>query len=107
MSFILEAVGHMIRNRMETPKDRDAWWNEHIDKIETRRKRWCVSDTSQRLKCLVHSLSTHWSLSFSAPPHITKVGGRKCWPGFMHGAPLHVHKILPRAVSEQCSEIPS
>ncbi len=42
MGFFLEAVGHMIRNRMQNPKERDQWWNEHIEKTETTRKRWYV-----------------------------------------------------------------
>jgi hypothetical protein len=43
MSFILEAVGHIIRNRMQNPKERDQWWNEHIEKTEETRKRWCCT----------------------------------------------------------------
>ena len=46
MSFIMEAVGHIIRNRMQDPKDRDRWWNEHMEKTELTRKRWWSSSLS-------------------------------------------------------------
>ena len=48
MSFIMEAVGHVIRNRMQDPKDRDRWWNEHMEKTELTRKRWWASSPLQK-----------------------------------------------------------
>lgn len=39
MSFILEAVGHIIRRNMEDPKDREKYWDAHIDNVESKRKK--------------------------------------------------------------------
>ncbi|CAL8470221.1 g9763 [Coccomyxa elongata] len=39
MSFILEAVGHIIRRNMEDPKDREEYWDAHIDNVDSKRKK--------------------------------------------------------------------
>lgn len=38
MSFIFEAVGHVIRRNMEDPKQREEYWNAHIDDVDRKRK---------------------------------------------------------------------
>lgn len=38
MSFIFEAVSHLIRANMEDPKERKAYWDAHIDRVDAVRK---------------------------------------------------------------------
>ncbi len=58
----------MIRNRMQDPKERDRWWNEHMEKTELTRKRWWASSLMQEApgSCTEYqALPHHHSRSFA------------------------------------------
>jgi hypothetical protein len=39
MSFIFEAVGHIIKKNMEDPKEREKNLIEHVERVDAGRKR--------------------------------------------------------------------